>query len=223
MKRIFISRHIDSESQFNLLKNAGHEITAQSLIEFEAISFDFNPEKYDWLYFYSKNGIKFFFESVTTLDPSIKIAVMGPSSASYLAEVTNLEADFIYSQAEYPLCELNDIMVDKRICFVQSIHSLKSVEKEIKTTENISCIEVYSNTPSNKQLENAGDILVFTSPLNVQYYHEQFPITDAQQVFAIGTTTAAKIKELTDLEAAYPAQPTEIELYKLVSEYLSLH
>ena len=171
--------------------------------------------------FYSINGIKYFFNQVDRINEAIKLAVMGPSSALYLEHLSARKLDFIFSQAERPLEELNTILKNQTIGFVQSKHSLKSVEKEIYTASKINEIVVYDNLPRAYKINQAANILVFTSPLNVGYYAQQYPLSSAEQIFAIGPTTASKIKELSGIEALIPQTPTETALYDIVRNYLS--
>ena len=42
-----------------MLENQGFEVFGKSLILFEKVDFEI-PEKPDWLFFYSKNGVRFF-------------------------------------------------------------------------------------------------------------------------------------------------------------------
>jgi len=62
MKTIFISRKLSKDSFFKTkLEEAGFTIHGKSLLKFSAIPFQKTP-KSDWIFFYSKNGVKFFFQ-----------------------------------------------------------------------------------------------------------------------------------------------------------------
>ena len=89
---LFISRKLSQDSLFDSLVNEGIEIYDESLIDFTAIPF--TKPKTDWIFFYSKKGIDFYFENLD-FDPSQSYAVLGSATASYFKIKTNHSVDFI--------------------------------------------------------------------------------------------------------------------------------
>ena len=64
MKKIFISRELNSDSIFKIkFENKGFEIWDESLLEFELIPFEKIPAV-DWIFFYSQKGVHFFFNHI---------------------------------------------------------------------------------------------------------------------------------------------------------------
>ena len=64
MKKIFISKKLDSSSIFKTkLENAGFEVWGESLLQLELIPFEKIPSV-DWIFFYSQNGVQFFFNQI---------------------------------------------------------------------------------------------------------------------------------------------------------------
>ena len=67
MKKIFISKKLDSSSIFKTkLENAGFEVWGESLLQLELIPFEKIPSV-DWIFFYSQNGVQFFFNHIKLL------------------------------------------------------------------------------------------------------------------------------------------------------------
>lgn len=192
--KIFITRNLDNNSVFYSLADA--EIKCFSYISIEALPFNWE-NKSSWLFFYSKNGIKYFFEKVNAADVvNCKIGVMGYSSAKYLMETIKKEADFIASPDPGKSADqFKEIAKSEHITFIKSKNSLSSFEKNL-SQEQYSFVEVYNNTildlSENLSLYN---VLIFTSPMNVEGYLLHNTISATQEVIAIGKTTAGMIKK----------------------------
>ena len=95
MPKIFISRQLQKESIFRKrLQESGFEVLAQSLIDFFPESFLKLPQA-DWLFFYSKKGVQFFFKNKPkNFSKKTKWAAMGEGTATALAH-QNISLDFI--------------------------------------------------------------------------------------------------------------------------------
>jgi len=66
-----------------MLSPAGFEVIGHSLIEFKAIPFDL-PSSFDWIFFYSKNAVRYFFEQIPPENIHSSIAAFGPGTAHFL-------------------------------------------------------------------------------------------------------------------------------------------
>ena len=89
MKKVFISRNLTDDSVFKkLLENAGFQVFGASLIEFSAVPIHKIP-KVDWVFFYSKNGVKYFFQGLRKsnikIPENLKWATIGSETAKALA------------------------------------------------------------------------------------------------------------------------------------------
>ena len=97
MKRLFVSRHLESDSPIiEFCNNNGVELEAESLLTFTSVPFGDVP-KGDWLFFYSKSGIKHFLSQLdyAELNQRFMIACFGPSTANYRQDQIGKPADFI--------------------------------------------------------------------------------------------------------------------------------
>lgn len=198
---VFISREISSGSLFKMiLEPAGFEIIDRSLVNFSAVPFTALPPT-DWLFFYSKRGVNFFFEQLENqLDATIRIGAIGPATAKQV-EQYNYKVDFIGNGV--PEATARDFIGvcnsentrNRVVVFPQAKNSRRSIQKlldqEIRTLDLI----VYDNEISERVKIPHTDILVFTSPMNVLAYLESNQIHESQKIVAIGLTTALFLKQ----------------------------
>ena len=195
-KRIFISRNLPVDSIFRATLEGLAELEGQSLIHFEAVPIVELPQC-DWLFFYSKKGIDFGWNSLLNIRPFPKVAVLGQASAEYLAQQQGYQADFVGTGAAEATAQafLKDA-TGKRVCFVQAQNSRQSVAKQLGHQVQAQTLVVYANTPKTALSIPTCDILVFTSPLNAQAYYQQYAPQVRQTVIAIGQTTAKALHQL---------------------------
>ncbi len=218
-KRIFISRKLLSDSPFHDLISEGIEIYDDSLIEFNALDFKLPKKMYQNLFFYSKKGIFYFFNS-QKYDPNISYGVMGESSAIYFKNITGHKPEFVGQGSPK---ETADSLLTKikgqNILFVKAKNSISSIQKKLDGNVQSDDLEVYSNDPKIKfELPNC-DILIFTSPLNVRTYYSMYH-DRGEQVLAIGSTTFKAIFECIHRKVKYPETASEYSLYNLVKSCL---
>jgi len=170
----------------------------------------------DWIFFYSKNGVRYFFESLEqTLSPTTRFATMGLGTASSLQK-NGYVADFIGTGK--PKSTANEFLKrakQQRVLFPRAKVSQQSVQRLLNTAIQIEEIVVYTNTPKSHFQIPFCEYLVFTSPLNAQTYFSKKKLLLGQKIVAIGNTTATTLKNMgffTILVAANPSERAMAEL-----------
>ncbi|MGB1216344.1 MAG: uroporphyrinogen-III synthase [Saprospiraceae bacterium] len=193
-KRIFITRSQTSESYFYaLLTQAGHEVIGESLIDFSPIPFIL-PKDADVLFFYSRKGVQYFFSQIKQI-PKMKFACMGQGTADELIKI-NIIPDFIGDGNPKKTAELFKVFLgERKAVFIHAENSKKSIQKILNNSINHFGIIAYSNQKKKEFNHPNADVLVFTSPMNVEAYFNFFSIKK-EKIIAIGNTTANKLKEL---------------------------
>jgi hydroxymethylbilane synthase len=197
MQHIFISRPLAEQSEF-YTSLAGqtveqkHIIFAFSLIDFAPIEFDRLPAC-DWIFFYSKTGVDFFFKNIhqknILLPNAIKWAAFGEATAKSLIP-HSFSADFIGTGSAISTVSLfSELAIHQKVLFPQAQFSRNSVALLLKNTENIPLV-VYKNTAATDFVLPFCHVLVFTSPLNVIAYFQKYTFQSTQKFIAIGDTTA---------------------------------
>jgi len=217
MKRIFISRQLQTDSPFRRrLEAAGYLVEGRSLIEFEAVPFEEVP-KTDWIFFYSRRSVRYFFEGIDEI-PESKWAVIGPGTKTTLREQGH-RADFTGTgDPEQTAQNFLDVARGRRVLFPRARHSRRSVQQRLAGLIQAIDLIVYDNRPSAHVPEKTYDVLVFTSPMSVEAYCRQRNIRPNQRVIAIGRTTAKALEQRGVNEIAVAATPSEESLAEVVME-----
>lgn len=168
----------------------------------------------DWIFFNSKNGVEYFFALEPKLKPNIKIGVIGRGSEMALREF-GMEADFVGETSDTTRVarKFSRLVEGKTVLFPQSKDSLRTIQNglnpEITKTIDLPLYE----TEAEKNVEIFySDIIIFTSPSNVDSFMAENLIEPGQKVIAIGKSTAAQIREYQIEPQAIPYTPDEMGL-----------
>ncbi len=223
MSSVFISRNLGKDSEFRtILTTKGFEIYDYSLIDFQAVYFDTIPTS-NWIFFYSQQGVKFFFEGLTkivTQNPFfyVRLAAIGAGTAKAL-EKYGYTAHFIGSgNPDTTASQFLSVAQNSTVLFICASNSKHSIEK--KVSNKIKCFNLitYINLPKTDCRMLSQHFLVFTSPLNVEAYFNKHQIQPHQKIVAIGETTAAALRGMGLHEVSVGASPTERCLAEKVIE-----
>jgi len=215
---VFITRDLTLQSPFyQQLSDEGWQVRHASLLVFESVPFEHLPAV-DWIFFYSKNGIKYFFEQAKP-DDSVRYAVMGEASAAYLTAQCGIQADYVGTgEPASTATAFIQRAKEQRVlfpCAAQSRHSIRQLlAHEIEAIDLV----VYNNQKKSNLPPRDEHVLVFTSPLNVVAYFDQHILQQYQQIVAIGRTTAAELEAYGYTDFKIATQPNERALAEAVIE-----
>lgn len=218
MKKVFITRTLTEKSAFkNELEAQGFKTDGSSMVKFSSMDFNFDAPC-DWLFFYSKTAVKYFFKKVKPEQiKGKKIATFGSSTAKAL-EAHNLKADFHGKGNSAAVAkEFLQIANGKTVAFPRAKSSLKSIQTKIADKTNIVDIPVYKNVPKEKTVSSDADYLVFTSPLNAKTYFKNHGAKENQKIIAIGQTTGKTLVSLTKSKVYVSDISSEENLVKMVN------
>lgn len=219
MKSIFISRKLKEDSPIKeLCEQQGISYTNYSFLKFEGLPFNFTND-YNWLFFYSANGVKFFFEGFQeTLNLTTKIACFGPGTALYLEKNYEVNADFIGQGLAFQIIREfeKELHTNDKIAFVRAKNSLQSVQKLLTDDRKADDLVVYDNIRNTSIKAPNADIIILTSPLNAKAFFEISNINNNQILVAIGSTTKKEIQKWTNQPILTPLMPNEKILSKLL-------
>lgn len=197
MPSVFITRELSKNSIFKKeLTKTGFEIADQSLVVFSPTPFYSVPQT-DWLFFYSKNGVRFFLKNAPiALPKNLKWAVMGKGTASALLQ-HNIQADFIGNGQPKATAEaFLKIAQNQQVLFARAENSKKSVQNLLESKLIVHDLVIYRNAIKRNFSIPDCDYLVFTSPLNATAYFQKYNWKPTQKVIAIGKTTANALKKI---------------------------
>lgn len=224
MKTVFISRSLSSTSPFqNALTTQNYRVYGESLLCFEAVNFDSIPVT-DWIFFYSKNAIRFFFDGLNKSDKttisSTKYATIGAGTAAVLKEY-EIKSDFVGTGQPTDTAKTFKRMAQHQsVLFPRAYHSRQSIQKILLHDLTVKDLVVYKNMPkANIQLPESFDYLVFTSSMNVKIYFQKYPLQTHQKIVVIGPTTAQTLKNLGIHQFTMAKETSEVALAAAVLEY----
>jgi len=219
-KSVFISRELTAHSYFyKALTKHDIEIDARSLIKtvptvHKLDSYIF--KHLDWIFFSSKNGIDYFFRLEPILPKDIKFGVVGRGSEDALRKFGRIP-DFVGENSDTAEVaqEFAAVANGTNVLFPIAKDSLRSIPKGLSENTKISEMIIYETILLEDIDKSYSDVLVFTSPSNVEAYFKNNLLDPEQKVVAIGLSTGKKLEEI-GVSYVLPASPDEIGLAEAV-------
>jgi len=93
--------------------------------------------------------------------------------------------------------------------------SLETIQKSLTPETKVINLPVYQTRIDTNVSKSNADVLIFTSPTNVEAYFADNLVDPGQQIICIGRSTGRKIEEL-GLAYTLPYSPDEIGLAEAV-------
>ena len=218
--KVFISREIGEYSYFrNALEKHNIEIDGRSLIRTTPIVTKLDPYNFkhvDWIFFASRNGVDYFFNLKPELPKKVKFGVVGRGSESAL-KIHGKVASFVGEGVDMPeVAEaFASTLTDETILFARAQDSLKSIQSRMPETVKVVDLPIYETVLEENVDPSFAEILIFTSPSNVEAYFAENLLDPGQKVIAIGTSTGAKLDQM-GTPYILPYSPDEIGLAEAV-------
>jgi uroporphyrinogen-III synthase len=195
MPTVFLSRDRRTAGLFaELMQEAGWSLQAISLLVFRAEPFELPAVPLDWLFFYSRKGVRFF-RRAHQLPSGCKLAAMGKGTAEEM-RTQGWPVDFVGDGDPPRVAEaFGELAAGTRVGFVQARQSRQSVEQLLATRVECIPLVAYDNVPKSEVSVRPADYLVFTSPMNFTTYHQHYPISPTSRYVAIGESTARCMRD----------------------------
>ncbi len=197
VRKLFVSRKLEESSYLKRLMNRIQWLLVdKSLIETTSIEIKEIPGC-DWIFFYSKNAVKYFFENVKYQNIKIedkKFACIGHKTAEYL-ERYNISPDFVGvgNNIEDVGKQFLEKCNHQKVLFPCSDISLKSIEKIIQSDVEFIYLPVYRTIEKPRAFSIEFDYYVFTSPSNVRSFFSLNRIPEHSKIIAIGESTKREL------------------------------
>ncbi len=215
-KSVFISRDL-SETDFIYRALSAHQfsVSAKSLIQISKVRFSSVPQT-DWIFFSSRNSVRFFFEQEPIIQPNTKFAVIGKGTESVLREFGKIphfvghHVDTLQTAKEF-----RTILGDESVLFPGAKDSLRSIQKELAFTNHIHEVSVY-RTDFNPSQVAAADIYIFTSPSNVESFFTENTLAPDAKVLGMGLSTSRALESHGVKNCIIPVSPDEVGLTEAV-------
>jgi len=218
--KVFISREIGEHSYFRkALEKNNIEIEGRSLIRTFPIVNVLDPfylKHIDWIFFSSRNGVEYFFNLKPVLPKNVKFGVVGRGSEDALRKFGEL-ADFVGETGDISDVaeEFAPLASGQTVLFPRAQDSLLTIQKSLSPDTKIIDLPIYETVIEEDIDQTHADILIFTSPSNVEAYFADNLLDPGQQVVAIGNSTGKKFDEM-GVQYTMPYSPDEIGLAEAV-------
>ncbi|MBK9543950.1 MAG: hydroxymethylbilane synthase [Bacteroidetes bacterium] len=193
--RLFITRDLKEESYLqNVLLGHGFQVEGKAMIETLAVPFHTLPSA-EWIFFSSKQAVKYFFRQKPQLGEQ-KFACVGKATADELRK-SGKRADFIGSSTDTKMTgkQFAARVGSEKVLFPQAKGSMRSIQQQFVKPEQVIDLVVYETKKKNEGAAPEADMIVFTSPSNVEAWFERFRIHPGQKVIAMGDATANALRQ----------------------------
>lgn len=188
-KKVFITKNLREKDYLpRALKNLNFPIEGKSLIEFKEIPMGFLP-KSDWIFFSSKHAVRYFFNQKPEIG-KVKIGCVGKATADEL-RAFGFRAEFIGQSTDTKLIgkQFSSIAGSSSILFPIAKESLQSIQSQIVKQDKVINLPVYKTLKHSVEVDSDTDIIVFTSPSNVDAFFEKNKFSPTQKAVAMGEAT----------------------------------
>lgn len=173
----------------------------------------------DWIFFTSKNAVKFFFAKNKVLGHQ-KIACVGDGTFKVLSKYVK-RVDYVGNAVDTHLIgkEFAKI-IGNAICFFPiSNISKRTIQKYLPKNQVIEQV-VYQTKITTKTNIPSTDIVVLTSPSNTLNYQQIKGFQANQILIAMGPSTAQQIKDLNLKNVVIlPTKPSEIGIVDCLNNF----
>ncbi len=218
--KVFISREIGEHNYFRrALEKHNIEIEGRSLIRTFPIVNILDPfylKNIDWIFFSSRNGVEYFFRLNPALSKHVRFGVVGRGSEDALRKYGHL-ADYVGESGD-----IKDVGADfaalvkgETVMFPRAQDSLLTIQKSLTEDTKVVDLPIYETVIEDDIDQTHADVLIFTSPSNVDAYFVNNLLDPGQQVIAIGNSTGKKFEEM-GVTYSMPYSPDEIGLAEAV-------
>lgn len=218
--KVFISRDISEQSYFRrALEKHSIAIEGRSLIRTVPVITRFDSyilKNVDWIFFTSKNAVEYFFNLKPQFPKKVKFGVMGSGSEDVLRR-NGYFADYVGESGDTTEVgqEFAQLANGHTVLFPGSESAMRSIQKKMSADTKVIDLPVYETVLVDEVVASTAEVLVFTSPSNVEAYFADNLLDVYQQIVAIGKSTGKKLDEL-GLKYTLPFSPDEVGLAEAV-------
>lgn len=220
--KVFITRDLSESSYFKkAMAKHGIGVEGRSLIRTFAIINKLDSyilRDIDWIFFSSKNAIEYFFQLNPQVSKKTKFGVLGRASEETLRRFGRAP-DFNGEEEGIDTLEIAKefavIASGTTVLFPGAKGSLRTIQQTLSPQTKIIDLPVYETVKVANPEPSFADVLIFTSPSNVEAYFEGNLLEPGQKVISIGRTTGKKLDEM-GVRYILPYSPDEIGLAEAV-------
>jgi hydroxymethylbilane synthase len=214
---VLVTRELEQEGLLTRTLDANrYKVIGLSFIGREPVKFNKVPEA-DWVFFASRTAVRSFFEQNPVLDKKTKFGAMGSGTAEEIKKFEK-EVSFIGDHSDPSVVgeRFAKQAGNSKVLFPRSERSLKSVQKAVASSGKALDLIVYKTSVKSSRKAPGADVVVFTSPSNVEGFFGSNDLENVKRVVAIGPSTAAKLREYGVSDPVVPDLPDENGLLQAI-------
>lgn len=219
---VFITRQLPESSYLRkALEKHGINIEDRSLIKTFPIIKKLDPfifKQVDWIFFSSKNAIEYFFGLQPEFRKKTKFAVLGRASEEMLRR-HGYKPDFNGEGEGIDTAEIAEefakVANGQTILFPGAKDSLRTIQRALNADSRVIDLPIYETVMEEQVERTSANVLIFTSPSNVEAYFIHNLLEPGQQVICIGKSTGKKFDEM-GVRYTLPYSPDEIGLSEAI-------
>ncbi len=196
IKSVFITRDLTDDSYFKRAMNAyNYPVHGNALITIEPIEYGDIPAS-EWIFFSSKHGVSNFFRQNPSIGEKVKFGVTGLGTEGALKKY-GYQAVFVGQGGDMELVgkHFSKLCIGDSVLFPQPKKSNRTIQKQLSTKTVIYDLFVYNTKRISGATIPETEVAVLTSPTNAEVYLNSVE-SRAKYIIAIGTSTAARLKDL---------------------------
>ncbi len=215
--KVFISRTKKlAEHFYAATEMAGYDVSGCSMTRYDQIPFTGIPDC-DWIFFSSKNCVKYFFSLNPGVPAHVKIGSIGGATAETLKK-KGIRCDFIGESKDTVEIgkQFANLVGGAKVLFPQSTASFRTIQKQFANQKNLIDMVVYDTVEDLSANPGEADIVVLTSPTNAMLYLRKKKALPDQLFVAIGNSTAEILIKAGIKNVITPWNTSELALADIV-------
>ncbi len=192
-RSVFVTRNLNDKNYlYRALNKLNFKVEGKSLIEFKQITIKELP-KTEWIFFSSKHAVKYFFDQKPKIE-NVKIGCVGTGTSQELRQF-GFRADFIGQSTDTKLVgkQFASRVGSAKVLFPVARESMQSIQWQFPKRENVINLAVYATLKHSIEISPETNIIVFTSPSNVEAFFEKNKWLPHFKAIAMGDATAAAL------------------------------
>ena len=186
-QKVFMSKNFQENDYLpKALSKLKFNMKAQSLIAFRQIDVHFLPIS-DWIFFSSKHAVRYFFNQKPNIG-KVKFGCISKQTSAELRKYGH-RSDFIGQSTDTKLIgkQFSSLVGSAKVLFPIAKESMQSVQQQL--TKNTINLVVYETLKQGIEVDTDTNILVFTSPSNVEAFFEKNKWQEHYKAVAMGEAT----------------------------------
>ncbi len=186
-QKVFITKTFREKDYLEkALTRLNFTVTAKSLIEFKQVEMHYLPIS-EWIFFSSKHAVRYFFNQ----NPKIGKVKFGCISKQTSAELRQFghRSDFIGQSTDTKMIgkQFSSLVGSAKVLFPIAKESMQSIQQQL--TKNTINLVVYETIKQGIAIDTTTNIIVFTSPSNVEAFFEKNKWHEHYKAVAMGEAT----------------------------------